>query len=214
MAHPRTLFYSPGSCSLAAHVVLEWVGEPYLLVRADAAARATPAFARVNPLGKVPALRVGDRVVTEANAILLHLTRARPDLLDGGEDAVQTWLSYLASEFHTAFSPWFHAERFHPDPAQAGAVREAARGRIRRELSHLEPRVDALPGRALDAYVYAMSRWARRVVDLPAEFPHIAAHQARLEADPAVSFALAVERDPTTPAAGGPCLGHRAVDEA
>lgn len=55
------LFYSPGTCALGAIVALEWVAHPYALCRVERAARATPEFRRINPQGKVPALRTRGR---------------------------------------------------------------------------------------------------------------------------------------------------------
>lgn len=208
----RTLFYSPGSCSLAVQVALEWTSTPYHLVRADAATRARPGFARVNPLGKVPVLAIEGRILAEVNALLVHVARVDPELLPMDDDGTQQWLSYLASELHVSFSPWFHPERFHPDVAQHDAVKEMARANIRKQLAYLEPRLEHLPGRMLEPYVYAMVRWARKIVDLPAEFPHVDAFLRRLEQDPAVAFALATERGDRT-ASSTVCLGHLTLED-
>jgi len=42
------LFYSPGACSLAAHIVLEWIGAPYEAVRVTL---GDPDYLKVNPAG-------------------------------------------------------------------------------------------------------------------------------------------------------------------
>ena len=71
-----TLYYKPGSCSLAAHIVLEESGEPYALQPVDLAAgeQRTEAFLKINPQGRVPVLILDDgEPLTENTAILPYL---------------------------------------------------------------------------------------------------------------------------------------------
>ena len=51
-------------------------GEPYELCRVEREVRGSDAFKNINPRGQVPALRVGDRTLVEADAILVHLAEA------------------------------------------------------------------------------------------------------------------------------------------
>ena len=76
----HTLYYSPGACSLAPHIVLEEIGVAFSLVLASTSDGTTrsPEYLRVNPKGRVPALSIGDSVITEAPAILLHLALSNP----------------------------------------------------------------------------------------------------------------------------------------
>jgi glutathione S-transferase len=71
-----TLHYKPGSCSLAAHIVLEEIGEPYALRPVDLAAgeQRTEAFLKINPQGRVPVLTLDDgEPLAENTAILPYL---------------------------------------------------------------------------------------------------------------------------------------------
>jgi glutathione S-transferase len=54
----NTLYYSPGACSLAPHIVLEEIGLPYSLSLASTSegTTRTPAYLRLNPKGRVPVL--------------------------------------------------------------------------------------------------------------------------------------------------------------
>lgn len=213
------LFYSPGACSLAVQVALLDLDRPHRLCRADRAVRQTPAFLAINPEGKVPALRTGDgRVLAEVSALLLHLYAGTPDAPVPGtarHDAAQQLLSYLGSGFHAAFYPYFNPQRFVDDPDLHDAVRRAAEGQVRVHLGLVADRLGDRPwlleGDApsfLDPYLFAMTRWATRFVDLEAEFPRVAAHRARTGALPDVVRALDVEaRGPDAPV-GGACLGH------
>ena len=47
------LFYAPGTCALALHIVLEWIGEPYDLQKVK---QSDPEYLKLNPLGQVPAM--------------------------------------------------------------------------------------------------------------------------------------------------------------
>ena len=53
-----TLYYTPGACSMAAHIVLEESGEEYEAKKVDLAGgeQRTEAYLKINPLGRVPAL--------------------------------------------------------------------------------------------------------------------------------------------------------------
>lgn len=197
-----TLYYTPGTCSLAPMVVLEWLGRDYALCRVEKEARASEAYARVHPRRLVPALRVGpERVIGEVNAILSHLGGLPVTGPEG--DAANQWLSYLASGFHAVFWPWFRPDRYTTEPAHEASVKAAALAAIRRELAFVDGRLGAQPfllgeRSPLDPYLHAMDRWANAIVDVPREFPHVFRHQKALAADPAVRKALAIERGDLT----------------
>ena len=69
------LYYSPGSCSLAPHIVLNEVGQPFELRRFATADRAnySPEYLAVNPKGRIPALQIDGFILTENPAILAYL---------------------------------------------------------------------------------------------------------------------------------------------
>ena len=71
-----TLFYAPGACSMAPHIVLEEGGEKYEPKKLDLAKgeQRTPEYMKIHPLGRVPALRLDDgSPLTENTAILPFL---------------------------------------------------------------------------------------------------------------------------------------------
>jgi glutathione S-transferase len=220
-----TLFYSPGACSLAAMVALEWAEQPYRLSRVDREVRASDVYKRINPLAQVPALKLGERVLTENAAVLAHIADRRPDLQllpapgTPERDRATQWLSYFGSNFHASFYPWFNPQRFIKDESLRPAVKEAAVENIRARLAYVD---QALAGQryvmgdrsVLDAYLYAMSRWANKIVDVPKDYPNVAAHQMRMELDPAVQFALATERGEPGTSPSGKLLGTVDVNSA
>ena len=73
-----TFWTNPMSRGQIAHWMLEEAGEPYETVWLDWGRHKEPAYLAVNPMGKVPAIRHGAAVVTEAAAICLYLADAFP----------------------------------------------------------------------------------------------------------------------------------------
>ena len=75
-----TLFHTPNTRSSTSLWMLEETGAPYQLHELDMKANEhhAPAYLAINPLGKVPALKHGDAVITETVAILLYLADAFP----------------------------------------------------------------------------------------------------------------------------------------
>jgi glutathione S-transferase len=73
MGDTPLLYWWPGTCSRVTLVALEEIGEPFELHLVDKIAgddRGTP-YRTVNPKGKVPALRIDGRILTETSAIAL-----------------------------------------------------------------------------------------------------------------------------------------------
>ena len=78
---PITLFYSPQTRATGARVLLEELKVPYAMhvLNMKAGEQRQPAYLAINPLGKVPAVRVGDTLVTEQGAIYLYLADLFPE---------------------------------------------------------------------------------------------------------------------------------------
>src|SRR5437763_2518131 len=71
-----TLYFTPGACSMAAHIVLEESGEPYEPRPVDLAngEQRSEAYLKINPQGRVPALRLDNgEPLAENTAILPYL---------------------------------------------------------------------------------------------------------------------------------------------
>ena len=79
MADELVLYTNPMSRGRIARWMLEEVGQPYKTEIVDyASTMKSPAYLAINPMGKVPALRHGDVVVTETPAICAYLADAFP----------------------------------------------------------------------------------------------------------------------------------------
>lgn len=106
-----TLYYSPGSSSMATHIALHEVGVPFelKLTALHRDENRAPGYLAVNPEGKVPALIVNGRPITEVAATLWYLARRYPEagLLSQygdmeAEARVISWMSFIASTIHPA----------------------------------------------------------------------------------------------------------------
>lgn len=196
------LYYSPGACSLADHIVLEWIGKPYEAVRIGREERKSPEFLAINPAGAVPALVDGDWVLTQNAAILTYLAETAPEAGlcgDGsarGRAEVIRWLAFCNSDVHPVFKPIFGSTAYLEDAALIDRSKADARAKLRdlfaRADAHLAGRDWLADGRRsiADPYLYVMLRWARGTgVDLSG-FDHLARFAAAFEADPAVQRVL------------------------
>lgn len=204
-----TLYYAVGACSLAPHIVLEWIGAPYEAVKVQIGSKELLA---VNPAGAVPTLREDDGwLLTQAGAILEYLAHKHPEAGLAGGDSLREraeahrWSAFFTSDMHAAFWPVFMPYRYTVDQGDAAkkAVVEAGHKLVRKQMAalnaHLEGRDWVLGGErgtrsVIDAYAFPMIRWGVKM--LPggiADFPNVQALHDRLAADEAVQRVLARE---------------------
>ena len=114
---PLKLFYAPGACSLAPHILLRETGLPFTLVRVDltSGSVATGGHLRsINPAGLVPVLELDDGSrLTEGPVICQYLAdrAGAADLMPAAGTLdryrVMAWQHYISSELHKSYSPLF-----------------------------------------------------------------------------------------------------------
>ncbi|MET0533982.1 MAG: glutathione binding-like protein [Steroidobacter sp.] len=198
------LYYFPGACSLATHIVLEWIGAPYQTVRLDLPATKSPEFLALNPNGAVPLLVDGDFVLSQNAAILYYLSERHPHARlfgDGslhGRAEVLRWLAFLNSDVHAAFKPIFKPGRFHPDASQAPAIVDTARTHVREYLERLDARLQGrdwlVDDRSVaDPYLFVLLRWTMKLKIDSRGLDNVARFFARMSADASVIAAIAEE---------------------
>lgn len=178
MENQMKLYYFPGACSLADHIVLEWIGRPYETVRLDHASTKSPDYLALNPNGTVPLLVEGDFVLSQNAAILYYLAYLHPNahlLGDGtfrGRAEVLRWVCFLNSDVHPAFKPIFKPSRFHPDGSHADVIANTARTYVREYLEQLDTRLQGRKWLAdkrsiADPYLFVLLRWSIKLkIDL------------------------------------------------
>ncbi|GLQ94216.1 glutathione S-transferase N-terminal domain-containing protein [Dyella acidisoli] len=199
------LYYLPGACSMADHIVLEWIGKPYQAHLVAREALRSPEYLQINPFGQVPALVVEDDwVLTENVAILNYLMDCFPEAkLDGNgtpreRAEVNRWLCFLNSDVHPAFKPLFGPQRFITDESQHATLQDMARQRLRGLFERLNTQLadrEWLTGHrsVADAYLFVTLRWAKgKQVNLGG-FDHLEAFSARMHADAGVKAAMQAE---------------------
>ncbi|MGI9289561.1 MAG: glutathione S-transferase family protein [Pseudomonadales bacterium] len=174
------LYYAPGTCALAPHIVLEWIGVPY---ETQQVRLGDPDYLKINPLGTVPVLEADGRLLNQADAILKYLVHRHPEAslgADGtplGEHDLDRWLAFLTGDFHPAFYPVFTPQRYTTSEAEGDrdAVKDAGLQLVAKFLAHLNAHLAdrshlALDRRTVaDPYAFAMLRWARPLT----AYPHV-----------------------------------------
>ena len=110
MTEALTFYTNPMSRGAIVRWMLDEIGQPYETVLLDyATTMKEPAYLAVNPMGKVPAIRHGDTVVTECAAICAYLAEAFPEAGLGPRDNAERgpyyrWLFFTAGPVEAAVS--------------------------------------------------------------------------------------------------------------
>ncbi len=195
------IFYSnPMSRGRIVRWMLEEVGEPYETVMLDyATSMKAPDYLAVNPMGKVPALRHGDAVVTETAAICAYLAAAFPQAGLAPQSGTAAygdylrWLFFAAGPLEAAVTARSLDLLAPPDKSAM-----AGYGSFERVMDALET---AVAGRtyiagerfsAADVYVGSQIGWGLRFKSIE-ERPAFAAYWDGLSARPALARANALD---------------------
>ena len=185
------LYYFPGACSAASHIMLRETEQNFELEAVDMETGKTESgktFTDVNPKGQVPALELETgEVLTEGAAVLQLIADSAPEkafspAIGSVERAqMQEHLNYTASELHKAFTPLFKAN--------SDAEAEAAKKVIGDKFTHIEGILS--DGREFlvqdtfspaDAYLFVVANWANfKAIDL-APWPNLKAFVERVKA--------------------------------
>jgi glutathione S-transferase len=195
------LYYMPGVCSLATHILLREAGLNFDLERVgrDKKTETGGDFLAINPLGYVPALATNDGdVLTENIAVHSYVAGLKPDARLAPAPGTRERFRYdslavfITTEIHKTYSQLFTD---YPETIKA-KVREKLAERyeqIEKTLSDGRPYLTGNSFQTVDAYFFTVTRWAPLVnVDL-SKFTKVAAFMERVVARPAVKAALESE---------------------
>ncbi|MBI3560823.1 MAG: glutathione transferase GstA [Gammaproteobacteria bacterium] len=196
------LFYSPGVCSLASHIVLRRSQLPFELVKANIRTGKMEDgsdYNKINPKGYVPALLLDDgELLTEGAVILQYLSDLAPQHQlfppAGTRERyrAQAMLNFIATEIHKGYSPLFN-------PAMPEAAKTIIRTNLGKRfdlLSETLARQNFLLGEqftAPDAYLFTTLRWSEGCAVPLQNWPTLIAYRERVAALPFVQGALQVE---------------------
>ena len=196
------LFYVPGSCSRAPHIVLNELGMTFQAERVDPKNKKVTEgdyVQVINSKGSVPALKLDNgNVLTETGVIIQYLADLKPEA--NLVPKLGTWeryqlmemVNYVATDFHKGIGILFN-------PSHSPEMRETLVGAMNKRLTVVN---DILKTRqtllatgfsVADIYMYVVLSWAQKVkLDLT-PFPQVMGLMERVEQRPAVQKTLQAE---------------------
>ncbi|OJJ07348.1 hypothetical protein ASPVEDRAFT_202097 [Aspergillus versicolor CBS 583.65] len=172
-------FFFPGACSLAPHILLHEAGidfTPLKVERNGTEVVFPQEYRDVNPKMRVPVIVVGDEVITELPAVCAIISQLSKEKKFMGRTPLDTvrvyeWLNYLSGTVHASafghlFRPWRWTTS--DDLEIHNVIKEKARENITVSFEYIESRLrDGIVYAvghdltAVDAFLYAMYRWAK-----------------------------------------------------
>jgi glutathione S-transferase len=198
------LYYAPGACSLAVHIVLREAGYKFDLERVDVPNKKTETGADywgINPKGYVPALQLDDgAVLTEASVIIQYLADEKPrrNLAPKPRTMeryrLMEWLNFISAEIHKTLGAFFKFKQ-----TMTPEWRQGQLGLLDQRLTALEKMLGAnqyVMGDEFsiaDAYLFTTLNWTHfHQIDVE-KWPVIKAYMARVAGRPAVKKAMKAE---------------------
>lgn len=198
-----TLYWSHNSASVVAHYCLEEAGAPYDLVLINMAEdeHKQPGFLKINPAGKLPALKLpeGD-IIYECAAISLLIAdrfphaQLAPAIDDPQRGKFLRWLFHLNNTLQPAMLRYYYPDRITSDPSGMKGVQEKAKEEITKLWSriddHLSKNGPYLLGdtySAADALCYMLSTWQDCCPETYKRFPSLRRLAERVRARPAIA---------------------------
>ncbi len=182
------LYYAPGACSQAPHIVLHELGLSHDAERVDLYAKQTESgrsFLEVNPKGAVPALEMDSGEVLTENAVILQylgdrsgMEQVLPPLGDFRRYRVLEWVNYITTELHKSFGPLF-------SPDAGDETKEFFKKQIGKKFDYVEGELGDGPflmGGTMtlpDAYLFVMTGWADKMIGLD-RWPRLKAFRERM----------------------------------
>lgn len=194
------LYYAPGACSLAPHIVLNELGLHFQLEKVDLGSKKTQTgadYLAINGKGYVPALELDDgQVLTEGCVISEYLADQKPEAglsFASGLERYQlaSRMVFIATEIHKLMGSLFN-------PKLADATRESNSKLLGKRLNWLTENMGAeyVYGdhfTIADAYLFTVLNWAKIVKFDLSPWPALEAFIARIAARPAVQKTLQQE---------------------
>ena len=198
------LYYAPGACSMASHIVLEESGEKYTPTKVDLAGgeQRTEAYLKINPQGRVPVLRLDDGFPLAENTAILPYLGKRFGYWPkdaAAEAKALSMIGFFAGERASGTRPCRAAGALH-----RGSIRvsghQGAGSQVLPRLSEAdrwhagEPRMAARSYSVLDPYAFVFYTWGVRR-ELPmGELKNYTAHKDRMLKREAVGRVAADEK--------------------
>ena len=198
-----TLFYAPGACSMASHIVLEESGEKYEPKRMDLSKgeQRTPEYMKIHPLGRVPALKLDDGSPLSENTAILPYLGKRFGLWPSDplkEAKALSIVGFFATTVHPAHGHIGRPERYATDKAAHASIQETGKKSFHGYLEQIDGMYAGREWLAerysvLDPYALVFYSWGLKR-ELPvAQMKNYTALKDRMLKRPAVQRVLADE---------------------
>jgi glutathione S-transferase len=197
------LYFSPGACSLAPHIVLLESGLPFALEKVDTSTHRTKSgnYYAINPKGQVPLLELDNgEYLSEGPIIAQYIADTAknstllPALGSMARYRVTEWQNYITSELHKSFSPLFN-------PELDAKTKQLFNGMLRKKYEWVDSRLadsKFLTGDTFtiaDAYLFTVTGWAPHVGLDIANLQHLQRFLKDVAARPSVKEAKRVESE-------------------
>jgi glutathione S-transferase len=196
------LYYAPGACSQAPHIILHELGLHHESARVNLPSKTLDdgsSYLNINPKGAVPALELDNGEVLTENAVILQYLGDRsgsPELLPPVGDfrryKVLEWMNYIATELHKGFGPLWN-------PATSEEMKQLTRDLVANRFDYVEQRLGEGPylmGERFtlaDAYLFVILGWTTiHQIDLGRR-PNLTAFRERMKQRPSVRQVLEFE---------------------
>jgi glutathione S-transferase len=194
------LYYSPGACSQAPHILLHELGFSHDAERVDLKSKLLESggsYLDVNPKGSVPALELDNGEVLTENAVILQYLGDRggsemlPPVGDFRRYRVLETVNYITTELHKSFSPLFN-------PAAGDETKKFFRELIAKKFDYIEKQIADGPfvmGETMtiaDPYLFVIAGWADAMIGLT-NWPNLIAFRERMLQRPSVRHVLRFE---------------------
>lgn len=202
------LYFSPGACSFAPHVLLNELGVPFKLIRVDKSKRTSDGedYLTINPNGYVPAVKFDDgSVMTEGVAILQYLADQHPEkalapkLGSMERYRLMEMMNFLTTELHKGFSPLFGADNMVQNPEGRTQLKESTKKTLAKRFDYLSgilakrPYIMGTEMTIADIYAVTILRWSAYVGLDMTPWPVLQAFVARMQDRPSVQAAIKAE---------------------
>ena len=196
------LYYTPGACSHAPHMLLREAGLDFTLEKVDLATKKTETgadYTKINPNGYVPALALDNgEILIEGPAIDQYIADQVPAKklapANGTTERykLQSWLNFISTELHKQFSPLFNKAT--PAEYQA-AQKEKILGRVNGLNEHLSKHQFLMGDTftAPDAYLYTVLSWGKHFGFDYSKWQGVKAFMDRVAARPSAQAAAKAE---------------------
>jgi glutathione S-transferase len=196
------LYYAPGACSMAPHIILHELGKKFEIEKVDLGAKKTESgadFLKANSKGYVPTLEIkkGENL-TEVATILQFLadkakaTKLLPKAGTMARYRAMESLNFVASELHKGIGGLFNSAM--PDDGKK-AIKDRVAKRLE-WLNSLLGKQNFLTGKSFgvaDAYAFTVLNWCGMVGIELSGYKNIGAFMARVGARKSVQATLKAE---------------------